>query len=210
MKIALCLRGIHYANDNIITDYRNSNKNYMEQLIEPLKKNNDVDIFLLTYESEIINELLNDYNPKDIIILNSNERFNGSNWHRQLIFHKSSIDLVKGYENNNNFRYDIIINVRFDLFFTLNFQEWNIVYNKINIMFKHPSGNCDDNFFIIPRNYFDLFYDATINLLINNKITHEYNHVLNEDNIHYAYNVSEEDCNKKIDFHYWNFLCIHK
>jgi len=71
---------------------------------------------------------------------------------------------------------------------------------KFNIMFKHTSGNCDDNYWIIGREYFNLFEESLIKML-NKKdaITHELNHYIGESNINYMY---ETDSN---EYRYYSF-----
>ena len=190
MKIAICFRGKHFD----VYDYRNCFSNINENLIQPLSENNEVDIFCLLYDSHLTESLLNDYKPKKCHILNHNDQYNGSQWDRQIIFHKLSVEIIKNYEIENNIKYDIVINLRYDLFFKVNINNWNIDFNKILIGFKHTFrkhevDHVDDNIFIIPRKYLDDFSNS-INLLSeNNKITHEVHIYINSDYINYIYDM---------------------
>ena len=194
MRIAICYRGIHYSDNDVKTDYRKQYENNMEYLINPLKKNNIIDIFCVSYESEIQNSLINDYKPVMIDLLSQNIRYHGSGWYRQLIFHKKIVELVKNYENKNNINYDIIINLRYDLLFKKDITLWNIDYNKINFTFKHlDNGNSDDNFYIIPRKYLDEFNNSINKVIDANEITHAINRFLDENIVCYCYIVTIED-----------------
>ena len=131
-------------------------------------------------------------NDEDLASINS--------WNRQMIFSIEGLRLLKAYESTNNIRYDYCINLRFDILFKTPISEQNIDIKKFNIMFKHTSGNCDDNYWIIGREYFNLFEESLIKML-NKKdaITHELNHYIGESNINYMY---ETDSN---EYRYYSF-----
>lgn len=201
MHICLCLRGIHYRNDTKLNvDYRKSFENYKENLIIPLeKKGYKVDIILFTYDSEIKENLINDYNPFYYEILPFNEMFVNTSWNRQIIFHRKTLETIKKIQFENNFSYDYIINTRFDLKFNIEITNMNIDLCKFNIAFKHSSGNCDDNFWIFTNLYLNQLDKALENLYQRNAITHEINRYFNNDQINYMHQG---------DYLYWSFLRI--
>ena len=199
MRIAICYRGKNFD----LYDYRNCIENNINYLIKPLLLNNEIDIFCILYDSYLSNNLLNDYKPVKYHILDKNDHYNGNQWQRQIIFHKISVDLIKDYEISNNIKYDLIINLRYDLYFKVKINEWNIDYNKIMLPFKHwPSsgGHCDDNIFIIPRKYLEDFYYAVCELEKYNKMTHELNSYIDNNNIKYIYELTNDDEKNLIKF----------
>jgi hypothetical protein len=69
-----------------------------------------------------------------------------------------------------------LIFTRFDIDFHKNYNTFNLELDKLNITVEHPSGNCDDNLWIFPRNYLDIFENSVDALIAENKMTHELNH----------------------------------
>jgi hypothetical protein len=210
MKIAICFRGSHFDS----YDYKNCINNQFEYLINPLLKDNEVDIFCIAYNNNIDN-LINDYKPKKIHIINQYEQNNGDGWHRQLIFHKLIIQNIKDYEINNNIKYDIIINLRYDLFFTIKINEWDINLNnnlnKIIIAFRHLNcdDKCDDNFLIIPRTLLDVFGKAIDILYNTNQITHKLILYIDNDLLHFIYTLNKDDKQNKNEFRLF-YIYRHK
>ena len=197
MKICLCLRGIHYSNDSYITDYRKSLENYRNYIIKPLEdQGHEVDILFFTYTSEVSDSLRQDYSSSpNSVFFPASERFNGTNWKRQLIFHSFTVDSIKANEQQKGSLYDLIINTRFDLFFSTKITEMTYDTSKFNCAFKHTSGNCDDNLWIFPRNLLDSFSFAINTLDQRNQITHEINKYIETQ---YMYGPME--------YLYWIFL----
>ena len=217
MRACICLRGIHYSNDEITeynnnkvkTDYRRSIENYKEYIIEPLKSlGYIVDIMIFTYDSRMLKELLKDYNPIYSNILPSSERNTNSSWNRQIIFHKNSVDAIKDIKNKLNYEYSLIVNTRFDLFFNTKITDMNIDYSKFNIVFKHPNGNCDDNLWVFNISFLDAFYESMVYLYNKSQMTHEINKYIN--NINYMHTVVGLNNGNVCwdDYVYWHFLRI--
>ena len=204
MKYALCLRGIHYIPENNV-DYRVSVKNYYDFLINPLKENNTVEVFILTYNSEKLESLMLDYSPVSSYILDSNEIPNGSGSKRQAIFNVECEKLINDYEKKEGITYDLIIILRFDLFLLEKYTFWNINTDLINISFKHSSGNCDDNFFTISRKYLGIFKAGMQTIIDNNYIAHQINKTIPAELIHYSYIVTKEMWEQKKPYKYWLF-----
>jgi hypothetical protein len=198
MRFALCLRGIHYINDDDYkVDYRLSVENYKKFLIEPLRERGiTVDIFVLTYTSEHLLSMIKEYNPVASFISPGDTMHEGGNWKRQLYFHIASANLIQTYEKQRDINYDYIITTRFDLIFKVPIYEQHINQEKFNITYKNmydETGNCDDNFWLFPRRFLSDFEKASVDLKINNKMTHEFNHYFPTDYIHYMFKLSKEE-----------------
>ena len=190
MKICICFRGIHFSNDSIQTDFRKSFDHMKKHIIDPfLEQGDSVDILCLTYNSDILQELLDSYKPVDTVILDPAFRNDGDNWHRQLLWHIMSVDLIQ----KQNKEYDFIINTRFDFLFQFKSNDSIFDFNKFNILFQHKSGNCDDNYFALPFTLISNFKNACQRMKGERKITHEINRYLEGSIINYAFHL-ENDC----------------
>ena len=182
MKIALILFGIsyfdkYYNNDGNYykIDYRYSIENYKEYIYKHFIKNEDdnIDVFLSTYHSEMDIELIKDYKPVKHIFLNYDNNANTRSLKRRAknknITH--AIELFNNYENKNN--YDLCIITRFDLFFKIKFENTNLDIKKFNCVGRMEYKNIlDDNLYIFPINYFNKFYN--IIKIYGQKISHHY------------------------------------
>ena len=209
MKYCICLRGAHYNYNNIIIDYKKSFENYTKILFPPiLEQGHEIYIFFLTYHSNVLDQLIQDYAPKAKHILpeseiNANIPFN----YRQKEWHAKSVDMIHQYESEHSITFDYIINTRFDLEFKPLILS-NIDYEKVNILYKHVQGNCDDNFFLFPRNHLPTFANAIQELFINNKITHEISHYIGNDNISYICPMPDNNWINQEFLKYMNFFRI--
>jgi hypothetical protein len=202
MRIAVFLRGrSFYHTEFYHTDFSESCDNINKMILEPLRKyGHIVDIFCCTYVSHKLDDMINFYKPVKTIAVNDEDLGNLNSWNRQKIFSLEGIRLVKTYELTNNIQYDYCINLRFDILFKVPITEQMIDFTKFNIMFKHTSGNSDDNYWIFPRKYFDLFEESIIKLLQNQStLTHEINNYLGNEKINYMY---ETDSN---EYRYYSF-----
>ena len=163
MKYAVCFRGIHYL-DPIKTyqsvDYTNSYNNNKEFLLDEI--NSSYDIFICSYHSIKEKEMLDTYKP----VLYSFSEFNPdeNGFKAQLMHHLKCCQMITNYEEKNNIKYDMILITRFDYVFFKKISEMNIDFKKFNIAMKHLSGNCDDNFWLFPRNMLEDFINAIIKL----------------------------------------------
>ena len=181
MKYCICIRGMHYSHKHIIIDYKKSSDNYKSKIFQPLiDDGHEIFIFLLTYESPVLNQLIDEYNPVLTHIIPLSEIDNVDTWTRQKHWHLKSINMIQQYENDNSMQFDYIMNIRFDFLYTNILS--NINNDKINIIFKHHSGNCDDNFFFFPKKLLPIFEHAVKEIIKNGNITHEINHYMNEKN----------------------------
>lgn len=205
MRACICLRGLHYSNDeingnnnNIRMDYRNSLENYKEYIIRPLiSLGYTIDILLFTYDSPILESLIHDYKPLHMKILPISERYIDTSWNRQIIFHKYSIEAIKNIQIEKGYKYDYIINTRFDLKFSIKVTDMNVDISKFNIAFRHSSGNCDDNLWIFNSSFLDEMGESMNRLYKSSQITHEINKYIS--NINYMHIG---------DYLYWTFLRV--
>ena len=103
-----------------------------------------------------------------------------STWVVQLNHYKNLISLIK----ESKIDYDMFIFTRPDIKFFKKFSDLNIDLEKFNSVIQHPSTpvhppqNCDDNFWIFPKKYFNEFVECIDILLEDGKMTHEINHEL--------------------------------
>lgn len=170
MKICILIRGIHYYDRynsplqhiGIKTiDYRQSVANYKRNLIGAYK-NETVDIYLSTYETKFLNDLINDYKPKDFYVRKFpgiiNDIVKRNYEMTEMII--NGLDLIKE-------EYDMYIVTRFDLLFT---NPLNTLYPKrgfINVSHKTNNNNIDDNLHIFFKE--DLkHFRKTMECILNN------------------------------------------
>lgn len=150
MRFAFCLRGQTRGKQ-----FSKSYKNIKTLLIDDLKQNNDVNVFINTYENEYNNILIDKLNP---VNYHYNKEMNEDPYSyiipTQII---QCCKQVKEQEKNTDISYDCIIITRFDLTFNTHYSNYNIDYNKINMecMFV-PDYNSGDNFLLFHRKYLDL------------------------------------------------------
>ena len=146
MKIALCLHGLvgstnslSYMRDESDTDGKKvcadlSFKDWKRCILDV----NDVDVFFHTWDLELDEQLVNLYKPKKYelekqIIFNVEYKDDSprnqaqySRWYGG----KRVIDMKSEYENDNNFKYDCVIDSRFDLAWNnpIDFSEFDMDY----------------------------------------------------------------------------------
>jgi hypothetical protein len=186
MKIAVCYKGafnINYIKQKgvdeellkIVTKTINNHKDTIYS--DLLANNNEVDTFLSSYDlDKKLNELLvAGYNAKNFIFLDKNQ-INANTWMAQLNHLKILISMIRREEIETKNNYDYFIFTRFDINFHKNYNIFKLEPEKFNITVEHPSGNCDDNLWIFPRNYLDIFEKSIDLLIYENKMTHELNH----------------------------------
>lgn len=175
-RIAFCLFGASYGNngdnDNILT-VRNARITY-DIGYKYLKKyifdnNNNIDIFIHTWDNSKKDDILNLYKPTDYLFeqqINFTKQPNPtgaspgrlhsqySRWYST----KKVIELKNKYENNNNFKYDYVMLSRFDIYIQKNiiFSEYekNILYGGLyhNIYDKNKNLLESSNYFEIIKN----------------------------------------------------------
>lgn len=186
MKFAICYKGafnINYVkqrgvDDNLLNIVNNTILNHKSMIYSDLiNAGNEVDTFISSYnlDNRLTEILINGYGAKGYIFFDKSN-LDVSTWTAQLNHLKYLIQLLKTEETNGGFNYDYLIFTRFDIDFHKNYNTFNLELDKLNITVEHPSGNCDDNLWIFPRNYLDIFENSVDVLIAENKITHELNH----------------------------------
>jgi hypothetical protein len=156
-----------------------------------------VDVFIFTYESPIVDILVDEYKPSYTKILPSSERYVGGSWNRQIIFHKYITEALKMYATKGT-NYDFIINTRFDLEFNTQICDFDIDLSKFNVECKYNNGNCDDNIWIFNSSFVEKFEESINLIFLKSQMTLEINKYI--DNIHFMH--------KGDDYTHFKFLRI--
>lgn len=177
-KLALLFFGFHYQiyrhwyhKKNVLVDFRKSIENYQEYIFKYFKNEGfEIDVFFSTYDSEILPELIETYQPKKYSVLKNiiSNRFISRNTH-----FRNSLKLVIDYQKENKTIYDNILITRFDLLYQIPFSNTKkpINYNKLNLISHlNPYKIIDDNFYLIPQKYLNSlyrvsFYDKSFHFL---------------------------------------------
>jgi len=203
MKIAFSYKGtfnIDYikkysVDKNLLNNANETITNHFDKIFSIFEKNNyNYDIFISTYDiDKNINDLwLKKYKPKKSYFGNSD--YSSPTHIPQLLHFKRLIDMILNQQSQTNQEYDLFVFTRFDIKMFKNFNELNIDYDSFNIVFKNSFGNCDDNFFIFNKKFFNSFVESINSLYSSNKIIHEINHELVNRgiNIHYMENFNPD------------------
>lgn len=186
-KIAISYKGIfninHIKNKGVNLELLNSFKltikNHKQNIFNYLSESNVLDFFISTYnvDNELNKLFLENYNVKQLSFLPSSYMDVYSNI-SQILHHKKIVSMIKEEEIKNNFFYDLVMITRPDIFFYKDYNSISLILESFNITIEHESKNCDDNFWVFPRVYLDLFEESLESLLREDKITHEINHEL--------------------------------
>lgn len=215
MKIALCLSGYVGRKNKIdksISDSEYLCLDYSSKFTKDfIIGNNDVDIFIHSFDINLKDKILKTYNAVDSIIENQKTDFNVDPEH----FHSVSqwyskmkvVELKKLREEKLNFKYDWVILGRFDIGYSkvLNFSELN--NDKIYVSDgwnRHPN---------VVRKIQDLIFISNSDNM--NDIASFYNNLdkleLNH-NIHFTEydHFRCKDLIKDVEFYYQNERKLHK
>jgi hypothetical protein len=201
MKYALCFRGIHYVEpikQYGTIDFEDSFNNIKQFLLNDI---HDYDMFISSYHSKKEEKLLETYKPKKYIFTDFN--VDEINFKAQLVHHFNCVQMILQNEEENNMKYDMILITRFDYIYFRKFYEMNLDLTKFNIAMKHSSGNCDDNFWLLPRYMLDNFTSAIVHLYQTGGITHAINHLFNATDIHYMYIIDINDYDNFTTYQYF-------
>jgi hypothetical protein len=136
-------------------NWKLSRDNITDSLINSFKKNNDVKIYVTTYEGSEVDEVIEFYSPTKVCMLPSE----GS--HQRTTY-------IKSMENLLDQDLDFIIAARFDLFFEQPVINFNWDYNKMNFVSKETCGwdlelFVADTFFGFPKKYLQSFINSIKN-----------------------------------------------
>lgn len=145
MKIGINIAGLsHNDLGNGIHTYKDGYENLFKNLINPLKENNNIKIYLYTYNTDESDNILEIYKPTKYTILDAT--------------HSNSAELaastyIDSLENLRNEDVDFIITTRFDLDIRCNI---DIDFEKFNFLFKElknwdESNLTSDTFYAFPK-----------------------------------------------------------
>jgi len=196
MKIAFAYKGTFnidyikkYDVDNNICNHLddtiNNNFEYIFNVLEKL--NYQYDIFISTYKinENIDGKWIKKTNPKNFYCGEPN--YTTPTHIPQLQHFKRLNEMILLEESKNNQKYDLLIFTRLDIKMLKSYDTLNIKNDAFNIILKNDGGNCDDNFFVFPRNYFDAFIESVNSLYDKNEITHKFNHELQNRGVNINY-----------------------
>ena len=185
-KIAIAYKGVFnfrkvsqgIVDESLLYDIKNNIDNHHTKMFK-FFDDDKIDYYFSTYDlSDKINTIYKEklkpvyygYTPTSLSLADV--------WVSHLKHYRNLIHQIRNRMDMTRDLYDAIIFTRPDLKLVQNFSELDIDFSKFNIVVKHPSGNCDDNLFILPLKYLDIFSESVNELYENNRITHEINHVL--------------------------------
>lgn len=132
MKIGLLFTGISYGyynsndgrtNIEYLRDYNHCFPNILKNIIEPLKNMHDVKIYLMSYNSDKINDILDKYLP-------TLYTFTDMEHSHQILTYIKSLEQIRNQD------LDFVISTRFDIHFNKPITDLNIDYSKFNSLFK--------------------------------------------------------------------------
>lgn len=161
MKIALCLRGL---TNLFLKSYDNLKTN----IIDDLKKNNDVDIFLNTYKTDLHDQLVEKLSPVDILYNPNRDHLGMPVYYIVPLQIVECCEMVKNYEIKHNATYDVVIITRFDLIFNTPLSTHRLDYEKINVECLLLPDNSGDNFILFHRKFIDAVI-ASVKTCMNEK-----------------------------------------
>lgn len=158
MKIGINLVGITYGGVRN-RDWKNTKDNLMSNVIN-CWVDNDVKIYITTYDNPTLDELREFYQPSKLTLL----QFEGSD--QRTTYIKSLKELV-------NEDLDLIISTRFDIEFNKPISEYEIDFEKVNFFFKEANGwwerhkFTNDALFILNKKYLNEFIDSVVEFDMN-------------------------------------------
>ena len=186
MKAALCYKGIFNINHinskgidvNFIESLNKIAENHFNSIRNPLSSlGYDIYTVATTYDVPELNSLYaNKFKIDEMKFLDASN-MKRDTWYCQLRHYQNIIDSIKNQEVTGDL-FDLIMLTRPDIEMLMGWKDLNLDLSKFNIMFQHPSGNCDDNLWIFERSFFEIFEKAVDNLIKQSKITHEMNHAI--------------------------------
>jgi len=179
--IAIILRGISY-DDNYICkrdnrtftiDYRRSIDNYLENIINPLKKiNKEIHFFIITNKHLYSNDLINTFKPKRYILLEENIVKKSERVYSPIAERcRDGLYLVRDYMAEECIEYEWIIMTRFDLKFhkPLTTYDWDEKCINVGLRCKFQKNICD-NLHILKPSLLSFLIEC-FDKVLNNKIS---------------------------------------
>jgi hypothetical protein len=179
MKCALLLSGLHYRESpteninhkNYTIDFR-----YYVQNIKKYINLGNIDVYAVTNDSPIINDIHTFYNPVQLCVMEDtlNRRISKT-WR--------GLELIK----ESGVTYDYIYITRFDIYFM---KPIELNYEKINVFSQLEVLRCiDDNFYFMPMSQFSYFMSLFETIKDNGDCCAS--HHLKIDKVHYICNEKD-------------------
>ena len=126
MKIALLLRGFHYLPKDRFgfpMDGCRHLESLQANIIEPLRARHSLDLFLVTYPSPFLDDIIGSLKPRAVALADPKKSF-------QVTTYLEGVELIEKQEEN----YARIVCTRFDLRYLKSIDQWNI-WNSEGIFF---------------------------------------------------------------------------
>jgi hypothetical protein len=127
MKIALLVRGFHFLwkdRFGFPLDGRRYADSLYASVVDPLRRENEVDIFLTTYDSPILKDITTKFQPRAVVL--SDPKLSS-----QQSTYLEGLNLIEKQET----KYDRLLVTRFDLEYLKPIDEWNFSRAKRGIFF---------------------------------------------------------------------------
>jgi hypothetical protein len=179
MNLAIVLRGIFYNDlrdkENVpgnnlksnYTDYRTCLPLFRDNLLSELYKVFDnIDIYIVTYENDMLEQIIMDYDVKDKIIYEKERMFGEFTMERLSEIMIDGLELFQ--KNNSNNYYSHCLLTRPDLYFYRKFNINKLDLGKINFGWTHDGNHSCDNFILFNSE----LSDRVIKSLLEDKYPH--------------------------------------
>lgn len=189
MNVGVLLIGI---SSGFGRDFTHCASNIKTNIIEPLKKEHDVNIVLTSYKSDSNKELIDTYSPCKYTFLDFNDSHQIQTY-------------ILGLESSLDIDLDFVICTRFDIHFHKSIVDIPIDYTKFNALFKEKgwwNNNhfTTDNFFAFPQNMTTKFIDVLHDMYKNparyrmtdlHQAFYRVSKLIGEENSHIVSNIEE-------------------
>lgn len=166
-KIAILLTGFSYGMRNdtrtVKTDWNQAKHEVKSQVIDCfVSQGHDVSVYLTTYHSEQVEQIVNFYNPKGTLIL----PFEGS---------EQRATYIQSLKQMITEDVDVIVSTRFDIAFkqpvtslNLDFEKFNFFARTDKLRYWVDSRFIDDVIFVFPKRYLPYLIETVEELIAYN------------------------------------------
>jgi len=191
MKIEIVLRRIFFneLRDKAIpgnnlkskyTDYRTCLPLFRENLLTELYKiYEEIDIYIVTYENDMLDQIQSDYNFKDKILYDREKMFGEFTMERLSEIMVDGLQLFQ--KNNQDNKYTHCLLTRPDLYFYRKFNLDRLDLDKINFGWTHAHNHSCDNFILFGIKYLE----SLIECLQKDKYSHTIQRNFNSEQINF-------------------------
>jgi hypothetical protein len=170
------------------TCYESLKTNYLDLIGER-------DIYLVTYSSPFVDELLATYKPKGYLIYGMSE-------FKQRNQISNFADIMKIVENKD--QYGRVLMTRFDLIFKQPLNKWKVVDNKINLTFNTPLRFPPGDTVRAINDVLILFNIEYYDYILNKLKAHYKRHDKKLDGMHHIYHFKKEWVNYMFKGRYYS------